>query len=247
MRLQKYSAEAPSKMNIPFDVKNSGLLNNQVVLRFMYNNNVASDEDYSEMKKLATLDPSNNYITFNNIFCAVKLDSTIGDVKAQNEMQKRIDAMYKTDVPKKYVDALNIEWQFKIIEAMDSAENSELVTQACIEKIKIFYNIKESSWQNNLKLAYVFARFKDYKFAASLLAPFVPQQSVNENLLFAYASICAKMPELYKSRTFVLALQKAEQMNHDRYCKLFGAPNITFQVFDNPLVKSDYKKAACSK
>jgi hypothetical protein len=247
MRLQKYSAEAPSKMNIPFDVKNSGLLNNQVVLRFMYNNNVASDEDYSEMKKLATLDPSNNYITFNNIFCAVKLDSTIGDVKAQNEMQKRIDAMYKTDVPKKYVDALNIEWQFKIIEAMDSAENSELVTQACIEKIKIFYNIKESSWQNNLKLAYVFARFKDYKFAASLLAPFIPQQSVNENLLFAYASICAKMPELYKSRTFVLALQKAEQMNHDRYCKLFGAPNITFQVFDNPLVKSDYKKAACSK
>jgi hypothetical protein len=234
-------------MNIPFDVKNSGLLNNQVVLRFMYNNNVASDEDYSEMKKLATLDPSNNYITFNNIFCAVKLDSTIGDVKAQNEMQKRIDAMYKTDVPKKYVDALNIEWQFKIIEAMDSAENSELVTQACIEKIKIFYNIKESSWQNNLKLAYVFARFKDYKFAASLLAPFIPQQSVNENLLFAYASICAKMPELYKSRTFVLALQKAEQMNHDRYCKLFGAPNITFQVFDNPLVKSDYKKAACSK
>ena len=247
MRLQKYSAEAPAKMNIPFDVKNSGLLNNQVVLHYMYNNNVATEEDYVEMKKLATLDPTNNYIIFNNIFCAVSLDSTIGDAKAQNEMQKRIDAMYKTDVPKKYVDALNIEWQFRIIESMDSAENSELLTQACIEKIKQFYNIKESSWQNNLKLAYVFARFKDYKFAASLLAPFIATESVNENVLFAYASICAKMPELYKSRTFVLALQKAEEKNHDRYCKLFGAPNITFQVFDNPFVKADYKKAACSK
>ena len=247
MRLQKYSDEASSKMNIAYDVKNSGLLNNQVVLKYMANNNVASDEDYVEMKKLATLDPANNYIMFNNIFCAVKLDSTIGDGKVQNEMQKRIDEMYKTDVPKKYVDALNIEWQFKIIEAMDSAENSELVTQACIEKIKQFYNIKESSWQNNLKLAYVFTRFKDYKFAASLLAPFIVEQSVNENLLFAYASICAKMPELYKSRTFVLALQKAEEKNHDRYCKLFGAPYITFQVFDNPFVKADYKKAACSK
>ncbi len=247
MRNQKYSAEAPSKMNIPFEAKNAGLLNNQVVLHFMYNNNVASDEDYMEMKKLATLDPANNYITFNNIFCAIKLDSTIGDVKAQNEMQKRIEALYKTEIPKKYVDALNIEWQFKIIESMDSAENSEVITQACIEKIKQFYNIKESSWQNNLKLAYVFARFKDYKFAASLLSPFISNQTVNENLLFAYASICAKSPELYKSRTFVLALQKAEQANHDRYCKLFGTPNMTFQVFDNPFVKADYKKAACSK
>lgn len=246
MRAQKYSAEAPSKMNIPLEAKNAGLLNNQVVLHFMYNNNVASDEDYIEMKKLATLDPDNNYITFNNIFCAVKLDSTIGDVKAQNEMQKRIEALYITEIPKKYVDALNIEWQFKIIESMDSAENSEVVTQACIEKIKQFYNIKESSWQNNLKLAYVFARFKDYKFAASLLAPFISNQTVNENVLFAYSSICAKSPELYKSRTFVLALQKAEQANHDRYCKLFGAPNMTFQVFDNPFVKADYKKAACS-
>lgn len=247
MRNQKYSAEAPTKMNIPFETKNSGLLNNNVVLRYMYNNNVATDEDYEEMKKLSALDPSNNYITFNSIFCSVMLDSTIGDTKKQNEMQKRIDAMYKTDVPKKYVDALNIEWQFRIIEAMDSAENSELVTQACIEKIKQFYNIKESSWQNNLKLAYVFARFKDYKFAASLLAPFIATESVNENVLFAYASICAKMPELYQSRTFVLALKKAEEKNHDRYCKLFGAPNMTFQVFDNPLVKADYKKAACSK
>ncbi|HEY0030714.1 MAG TPA: hypothetical protein VGC65_08145 [Bacteroidia bacterium] len=247
MRAQKYTAEAPSKMSIPAEAKNSGLLNNQVVLHYMYNNNTVSDEDQIEMKKLAVLDPANTYITFNTIFCAVKLDSTIGDAKAQSEMQKRIDAMYKTDVPKKYVDALNIEWQFKIIEAMDSAENSELVTQACIEKIKTFYNIKESSWQNNLKLAYVFARFKDYKFAASLLAPFIPQESVNENVLFAYASICAKMPELYKSRTFALALQKAEKANHDRYCKMFGAPNMTFQVFENPFVKADYKKASCSK
>ncbi|MFL5763175.1 MAG: hypothetical protein ACJ77K_04475 [Bacteroidia bacterium] len=247
MRAQKYTTEAPSKMNIPFEAKNSGVLNNQVVLHYMYDNNTVTEEDYDEMKKLAALDPANNYIAFNNIFCAVKLDSTIGDTKAQNEMQKRIDAMYKTDVPKKYVDALNIEWQFKIIESVDSADNSEQVTTACIEKIKTFYNIKESSWQNNLKLAYVFARFRDYKFAASLLAPFIPEESVNENVLFAYASICAKMPELYKTKTFALALKKAEEKNHDRYCKLFGAPNITFQVFENPYVKADYKKAACSK
>ncbi|MGQ0827553.1 MAG: CAP domain-containing protein [Bacteroidota bacterium] len=243
MRAQKYTPETSSKMQIPNDARFSGLLNNQVVLHFMQNNNTATEEDYDTLKKLSFLDPANNYIAFNTIFCAIALDSTIGDTKAQGEMQKRIDALYKTEIPKKQVDALNIEWQFKIIESVDSAENGELITQACIDKIKLFYNIKEASWQNNLKLSYVFARFKDYKFAASLLAPFINETTVNEQLLFAYASYCAKMPELYNSRTFVTALQKAEKLNHDRYCKLFGEPHLTFQVFDNPLVKEDYKKA----
>ncbi len=242
MRAQKYSLGAPSAMIVPEDPKFSGLLNNQVVMHYMYNNNTATDEDYLEIKKLAALDPANNYISFNTIFCSIALDSSIGDTKAQGEMQKRIDALYKTEIPKKCVDALNIEWQFKIMESVDSAEGGELITQACIDKIKLFYNIKEASWQNNLKLSYVFGRFKDYKFASNLLAPFINQPTVNEQVLFAYASYCAKMPELYNSRTFVLALQKAEKANHERYCKLFDEPHLTFQVFDNPLVKDDYKK-----
>ncbi|MBA3705130.1 MAG: hypothetical protein H0W84_04325 [Bacteroidetes bacterium] len=243
MREQKYTAEAPTKMIVPRDAKFSGLLNNQVVLGYMYNNNIASDEDYAEMQKLVLLDPSNNYIAFNSIFCSIALDSSIGDAKAQSDMQRRIDALYKTEIPKKEVDALNIEWQFKIMEAVDSAEKGELIIQACIDKIKLFYNIKESTWQSNLKLSYVFARFKDYKFAASLLAPFITQQTVNEQLLFAYVSFCAKMPELYNSKTCVIAMQKAERANHERYCNLFGEPHLTFQVFDNPMIKEDYKKA----
>jgi uncharacterized protein YkwD len=245
MRMQKYTPEALSKLIVPNEAKYSGVLNNQVVLHYMFNNNTPDDEDYEQMKKLATLDPSNNYITFNNLFCAIKLDSTIGDKKAQGDMQSRIDAMYKSQVPKKYVDALNIEWQFKIIDAMDSVEGGEPVIQACIDKIKSFYNLKESSWQNNLKLAYVFARFRDYKFASNLLAPFIKQDKVNEQVLFAYASFCSQVPELIKSRLFVLALEKAEKANHERYCKLFGEPFLTFQVFDNPFVKADYNKAGC--
>lgn len=246
LKAQKYTPEATKKMNIPYEAKYSGFLNNQVVLGYMANNNIADEEDYAEMKKLATLDPNNVYITFNNLYCAVKLDSAIGDKKVQDEMQKRIDALYTTALPKKYVDALNIEWQFRIIETYDTVDGAEPIIQASIEKIKKFYNIKESSWQNNLKLSYIFARFKDYRFASNLLADYVKQENVNEQLLFAYVSYCAQVPELIKSRLFVLALQKAEKANHDRYCKLFGAPYLTFQVFDNPNVKADYNKA-CKK
>jgi hypothetical protein len=96
-----------------------------------------------------------------------------------------------------------------------------------------------------LKLAYIFARFKDYKYATNLLAPFIKDEKVPEQVLFAYISFCSQIPELIKSRLFVEALQKAEKANHDKYCKLFGKPFLTFQVFDNPNVKSDYNKAKC--
>lgn len=245
LKSQKYSPDIQNKMQIPFEAKYSGLLNNQVVIGYMANNNIADEDDYAQMKKLAALDPSNNYIAFNNLYCAIKVDSSIGDKKVQDDIQKRIDALYTTNIPKKNVDALNIELQFRIIETYDTVDGAEPIIQASIEKIKSFYNIKESSWQNNLKLSYIFARFKDFKYASNLLADYVKQDKVDENVLFAYASYCAQVPELIKSRLFVIALQKAEQANHDKYCILFGAPFLTFQVFDNPNVKADYNKAKC--
>lgn len=243
---KKYTPEALSKLEIPAkDAKFSGVLNNQVVLKTMAKNNVVEDEDYDQLKKLSTLDPSNNIVAYNTIFCAIKLDSTVGDSKDISAMQNKINALYKSEVPKKQVNALNIEWQFKIIDEKNTEEGSEPIIQACTEKVKSFYNLKESSWQNSLKLSYVFARFKDYKYAANLLTDFVRKDKVNEQLLFAYISYCAQVPELIKSRTFVSALQKAEKLNHERYCKLFGSPYLTFQVFDNPFVKEDYNKLNC--
>ncbi len=211
----------------------------------MANNNVAQSEDYDKMKKITALDPSNNYAAFNYIYCALKFDNSIGDAKERAAIQSRIDELYKSNIPKKLVDAINIEWQFKVIDAVDTVNGSEPIIQACNDKIKSFYNMKEATWQNNLKLSYVFARFKDYRFASNLLADFVKQDSTNEQVLFAYISYCAKVPELVKSHLFVTALQKAEKANHDRYCKLFGEPFLTFQVLDNPFVKEDYNKAKC--
>lgn len=246
VRDKKYTPEALSKLEIPVkDAKFSGVLNNQVVLKTMAKNNAIDEEDYGQLKKISTLDPSNNIVAYNTIFCAIKLDSTVGDSKDITAMQNKINALYKSEIPKKQVDALNIEWQFKIIDEKNTEEGSEPIIQACTEKVKSFYNLKESSWQNSLKLSYVFARFKDYKFAANLLTDFVRKDKVNEQLLFAYISYCAQVPELIKSRTFVSALQKAEKLNHERYCKLFGSPYLTFQVFDNPFVKEDYSKFNC--
>jgi hypothetical protein len=117
---------------------------------------------------------------------------------------------------------------------------------ACIARIKSFYNIKDASWQNALKLSFVFSRAKDFKYAATLLEPYLSKPDVPENLVFMYLSSASKITEKYYSRTFARAMQTAKEKNADRYCKLFGEPFMTFQVLENPEVKRAYT-GSCGK
>ena len=212
---------------------------------YLANGSIADEGDYAEFKKLEKLDAANTIIKFNRIFCSIKLDSTIGTKEQQGKMQQEIDGLYKSKISKKLVDGLNIEWQFKIIESLDTAEEAETQIEACISKIKGFYNFKEASWQNALKLAFAFTRGKDYKFSSTMLEPFLKEENVSEDLLFSYISIASHLPEKFYSRTFSEALHKAKEKNSERYCKLFGEPFMSFQVLDNPNAKKDYIDAGC--
>ena len=245
VREKKYSSKALTQLEIPTDAKFSGLLNNQIVFNYLLRDSIPTADDYEQLKKLAEVDPSNSVVAYNKVYCALYLDTEIGDAKAQAEKQSTIDGLYKKGIPDKFVNALNTEWQFKMISALDTVEGAEPKIQACVNKIKSFFNLKESTKENNLKLAYIFARFRDYKFAASLLADFVKQNDVSEQVLFAYISFAAHVPEMLNSKTFAAALEKADKANHQKYCKLFGEPYLSIQVLDNPLVKDYYNKASC--
>lgn len=245
MAEKKYTEDVLDSMKIPDDPKYVNFMNNRVYYTYLANSSLVDDDNYEEMKRLEKMDPTNDIVRYNRIFCSIKLDSTLGTKEKQSKMQMEIDALYKTKIAKKLVDGLNIEWQFKIIESLDTVENSEAQVDACIAKIKSFYNVKEATWQNALKLAYVFTRGKDYKYSSSVLEPFLNVPNVDENLLFSYISIASHLPEKFYSRTFSDALHKAKLKNPQRYCSLFGEPYMSFQVLDNPNAKKDYREANC--
>ena len=242
---KKYSEDVMDSMKVPNDVAFANLLNNKVYFNYLGNNSLVDEDDYTELKRIEKLDPTNDVIRYNRMYSSVALDSTTGTKEQQEKLQQEIDALYKTKIDKKLVDGLNIEWQFKIMESLDTLENAEPLIEACITKIKSFYNFKESTWQNALKLAYAFTRGKDYKFSSNMLEPFLKVPDVNENLLFSYISIASHLPEKFFSRTFSDALHKAKEKNPERYCQLFGNPYMSFQVLENPNAKKDYKDAGC--
>ena len=232
-------------MKVPNDAAFINLLNNKVYFNFLGNSSIVDEDDYTELKRLEKLDPTNDIVRYNRLYSSIVLDSTLGTKEQQQKTQQEIDALYKTKIAKKLVDGINIEWQFKIMESLDTMENAEPLIEACITKIKSFYSFKEATWQNALKLAYAFTRGKDYKFSSNVLEPFLKVDNVNENLLFSYISIASHLPEKFFSRTFSDALHKAKERNPERYCQLFGEPRMSFQVLENPNAKKDYREAGC--
>ncbi len=243
----KYDEAIIKNMDIPKTPVNSNLAMNQVVYRYFDQDKEVFEADVNELGDLEKVDAANKFINYNKIFGEIKTATVVPKPVEINAMQARIDALYNTRIPKKAVDGLNTEYQFWVIQAYDSLDNGENIVQGAVNKIKTFYNFKEGTWQNALKLAYVFKRFKDFKFAAQLLEPFISDPKANEQLLFTYLSFCSQLPDKIKTKAFVTAMQNASTINKTRYCELFGAPKLTFQVLDNPSVKKDFLEKCGSK
>jgi hypothetical protein len=242
-----YNHDIWDKMEIPAEKKNAGLLMQRKYYEYLEKNRQVDEDDYAEVVKIAELDPADNTIKFNKLYCKIKTDSTVGDSKTQSDIQSAIEGMYASGMPKKYVDGLNVEWNFKQIDYYDTIEGMEGKVDAAVERIKKFYDFKDASWQNSLKLAFVFTRSKDFMFAANLLEPYVRRGEGDENLLFTYISIASHIPEKFFARGFSDALARAKENYPERYCRLFGEPHMSFQVLDNPNVKKVYMEASCPK
>ncbi len=236
-----YEPEPLLKVTIPNEAKFAPLLLNRLWLNKQMQGDSINQEDYNKIKNFVNMAPENECILYNGLYCNIKL-GTIDNIKQIDSLQKKIDGLYSSKINKKAIDGLNLEFQFKVIGRMDTTEVQNPIVLKSIEKMKKIFNLEESSWQNALKLSSAFAKKKDYAFAAKLLEPFIYQDKVSEMLIFTYIAICSNIPESLMSSKFNAALNKAKGINKERYCKLFGAPNLSFQVLDNPLIKGEYCK-----
>lgn len=188
----------------------------------------------------------NKIFKFNQVYCFIQN----GDLTSTSDIakwQKVIDGLYGAEIPKKTVDGLNLEFQFKVIDTYDTTEAGDAIVEAATNKIKSFFNLEESTWQNAYKLALVFMQHKDPKFALSLMEPFIDNKKVSKNFVFTYVGLCTNFKDKIMSDSFVKAMKTAAKKDKDRYCKLFGAPNLSFQILDNPFIKEDYCKTCGGK
>ncbi len=247
----RYSSNAVFGQEIPEKPEYAGLLLNKLWLSGLLMNklwlekHVKKDElgeDYCQrIAKLHELAPDNFYIKYNHYYCRILFD----DFKTEKQfadLQKNISDLYATGLKKRTVDLLNFEFQFKKIQLLDTLDVSSPLLLAALDTIKAISKLTETNWQNSLKLAYIFMGQKDYEFAAKLIEPYINKDNVFDELIFSYLSICSHLPHKYSSPKFILAVQKAIELDNNRFCSLYKKKKLSFQSFENPYIKKLYCK-----
>ncbi|MBO4488317.1 MAG: hypothetical protein J5741_01515 [Bacteroidales bacterium] len=239
----KYTSSFLKEMNIPMKKEYQTLLNNKLYMQYYFSSKL-TPAIAEEMYKIFNLNPANVLLSYNTAVCDVQA-ATINSSADITKTQANIDKLYAiAAIPKDRVNALNMEYQFKVINYLDtlppSAETAALTT-ATYAKIKEIRNPKMDSWKNAYKLASYFVKQHDYQYALSLMNPFLDDETISEDFIFSYVSIAAHREETYLSGLFTKAVQLAKDKNVTRLCGLFE--KLPACVLEN----ADVKKIICKE
>lgn len=237
---KKYNLSNFLSVNVPANPNFTSLAVNNIFLDNYFNKEgELAPELKAKFDDLYKKSPDNGYAAFNKFMYDVKFGD-LKDEKQIRETQKGIDALYSTKVPQKFNDALNLEYQFKIMAYFDTVDNKNPMINECLDRIKKVFNVEGSSWQNALKLGYIFIAYNDLKYATKILSPFLETEGVNSELYFTYLTAAAPDEKNIFTKDFRIAMDKARKADKARFCKLFGAPKLSFQYLENPLIKESY-------
>jgi hypothetical protein len=233
-----YNKEVVEAMEIPQGVDYVGLNMNKICMQKMVNQDVIDSTYQASISELWDLNNDNKFIYYNKLYCGVLMSDLTNEYERE-ELQDEIDFMYDYDLTKKSVDLLNVELQYRLMdEFKDSVGYEHPIVAGSLNRIKEIIDFDDVNWQNSLKLASVFLNHGDYDYAFDLLDPFVDDEKVFPELLFTYISLCSKVDNKYHSNRFVLALERAREMDPERFCSLFsGKKSFPKQVFANDKVK----------
>jgi hypothetical protein len=218
----KFSSSSLEKMNIPFKKEYQTLLNNKLYAQY-YKSSKLTPAMAEQMTKIYNLNTANQLLLYNTTVADV-LAATINSPADITKTQAAIDKLYTIPaIPKERVNSLNLEYQFKIINYLDTVpattETAALLTST-YQKIKEIRNDKLDSWKNAFKLASYFNKRYDYMYSLSLMTPFLDDPTISEDFIFSYITLAAHREETYLSGLFTKAVKLAAEKNAPRLCGL---------------------------
>jgi hypothetical protein len=254
LRIQKYAIRQciagkfdPNlllRIKIPMKMEYIPLQLNNIYLESRFNKDDSITPSMeAKLNELAKIDPVNLLIKYDRILAFLK-NGYFKDQAAIDEYQNRIDALHKTKLSGSQIDGLYIEYLFKIISQFDSSGtglgNKNVVL--ALERLKKQFALasKNKNWENALLLSDIFIKHGDFKYAASLLIPYLRDTLVSEKFIFTYIAVIGRYPENWYTPDFRYALSRAKEFNQKRYCQLFSEPYLSIQVLEHPLIKKEY-------
>ena len=161
----KYDPENILSLNVPQKGEFASLFVNKLWLQKYLSNDTLSSELADAFFTIAPVAPGNDFVKYNSMYSNLEFNALPAEQVKIDSLQTVIESINNPRIPQDYVANLNIEQQFRIIDEFDDKPQFKGLVEQAVGRLKSLYKIDASnSWQNALKLAYIFSERGDYDY-----------------------------------------------------------------------------------
>ncbi|MDR2963823.1 MAG: hypothetical protein LBU90_09375 [Bacteroidales bacterium] len=239
---KRYSTAAIDNMQIALKPQHTGLEMNRIWLRYAALQKPTDLDFLRDMRKLFQLNTDNVYVKRNLIYARLLLE-TIDSEYYVTEMQKEIDALLISPLPKYTIDPLNLELQIKSLNALGKTlkvANEDEFVAAAFARIREIVEIDKNDWQAALNQAAIFAGMGEFDYPLEIMGRMITNPDVSEDFIFTFLAMSTTTHYMHHTQAFVDAMNAASNVNKNRYCELLDSGTMSIFVLQNPLVKQAY-------
>ena len=225
------------KQTIPF-------INNQIALMWYSSKNKNKDSLnlylFNEIKLLLSIDETNPFLKYNQSVLRLLLWSS--DYKRESSPKlvlREIKLLASTNIEAWMINRLILNYN---IIAADYFYDNKLFS----DREKALINVKRSLFSSNLdrdqsfRIANYFMFQLRIDWAIDIMKPFAIKKEIDEEFLFTFLTVAIYNNEKVPQKEYEELMLRAKELNKTRFCKLFGFPNMSFQLLKDIPVKTLY-------
>lgn len=240
----KIKVEDVLNIKIPHIKENVVLNNNQIAFRWFYtkveNRDSLNKYLLRDIETQLIVDPSNNFLKYNKTLLKLLLWSEKYErVTDPKYLLKDIKSLYNTDIEPYKVHQLLLN--FHIISADYNYETKKFKErEKSLSEVKKILLQSQLNRDQVLKIVNYFTFQMRINWAIELMKPWAEKPTIDEDFLFTFLTIAIYNKELVTTKEYEAFMLRAKDLNKNRFCDLFGYPNMSFQMLNDLSVKKIY-------
>jgi uncharacterized protein YkwD len=226
--------------------ENSSILNNQFVFKECFFSLSKTDSFRQNLKEeflaLYYTDPSNPYVLYNKLI--LELEFWAKDILKLSEPElllKDMKRLYSTRVENWRINRLILNYHILAADYYYEKKDFAKREKELKEVRKFIFSAKLDRAQTYAMARYFIFQLR-VDWAIDLMLPWIKNKNYNEDFLFIFLSIAIYDTKKVAEQEYTNLMKHALELNKERYCKLFGYPNMSIQLLKNTAIKSEYCK-----
>ncbi|MEJ6736482.1 MAG: hypothetical protein QNK84_05555 [Flavobacteriales bacterium] len=231
-------------IKIPHTIVNVPFINNQIALKWFISKTENKDSLNSfllgEIETQLVVDPANSFLRYNKTVLRLLIFSnnyiTESTLKV---LLKEIRALGNTSIEKWRLNRLILN--YNIISADFYYDNKQFrKREKALKSVKSTLFSSKLNRNQSFRIANYFMFQLRIDWAIEIMKPFAMKANIDEEFLYKFLTVAIYDKKKVSDNELVGFMNKAKELNKERFCNLFGAPNMSFQNLKNDKVKRIY-------